>query len=343
MGDQRRRVTGILLIVWACSLAGCLDDPLRDNPVDPLAEGVDRSALVAGTVGSRAQQPLAGVAVTLARSDAAPGFTTDTDGAGRYEIAVPPGSYALTFALDGYAPFHATLDAEAGLRQERSATLNGAPRVDSAGVTAHHISRVWPPPADVYQYRVVVRAADADGTADLERVWMEVPELGLVDTLEVTPVPGLFEAVRPAETLPGGRVHDLVGTPIQVYVRDRLGEVSPAGAPLLARVIEDTPLVLAPQAGTLVTVEQPALSWVCTDVPYIHTYRVDVVRVDAAVQNLAAAAEGLVPEAVCDAGGTGTVPAPAPLDAGSYFWTVSIVDTFGNLSRSKEAGFLVDR
>jgi len=30
-----------------------------------------------------------------------------------------------------------------------------------------------------------------------------------------------------------------------------------------------------------------------------------------------------------------------PLTPGDYFWTVSVVDAFGNRSRSKEAGFRI--
>ena len=105
---------------------------------------------------------------------------------------------------------------------------------------------------------------------------------------------------------------------------------------LVDRIIEQTPVPAAPQGLEPVADPRPTLTWEPAALPFPFTYRVDVVQVfDANIHTVLHTVEAIPSSAT-------TLRVPAPLGRGTYYWTLSVVDAFGNRSRSKEAGFLVE-
>lgn len=346
-GVMGRPCIPLALFIISLLSAGCFDDVAHDNPFDPLSEGFAPSAEVTGLITDRREQPLSEV---MLRLEAIPGgatISTQSDQAGKYTFkATTPGTYHLLIEKDGYAGTRDSVVVTNFETVVRNHRLNGAPVFDEVLIRSSHINRVWPPPTDFTLLEVFARIDDADGVIDLETAWMEVPALNVVDTLQFTEMPGVFLAELSPEDLGLNSMQDLLGEQIYLYTKDRLGFVSSADTQQLVRIIDETPRVVAPQAGTVLNMPQPQLQWVCDTIPFNYTYRIEVVRVDDVVQNVVTTIPNLDPDTVCnDQEGSnqqeGSIQVDVALAIGSYFWTVSIVDDFGNWSRSKEAGFVV--
>src|SRR5690606_10557784 len=148
-------------------------------------------------------------------------------------------------------------------------------------------------------------------------------------------LPGSFQQVVPADSFPTGSVHAVLGESAFVRIRDRDGHEALHPLSMPVRVIDDTPVAVSPQGLETVTDPRPLLTWARLDLPYPMTYRVEVVRDEANT-------DILVQEIVDISADSVSVRLPIPLSTGSYYWTVWVVDSHGNASRSKEAGFLVN-
>lgn len=331
-------LTGLAAFVGLLAAAGCLGDAPHDNPLDPLSESYREVGAVAGQVTRLYQNdPVAGADVVLTPLEAGGGaaFVARTGSDGRFALDdVPAGTYRLAAEAGGYVPAADTVAVSLGARVERALRLDGRPVVTAALRTVH-VSRWWPE-EDLYLLEVDADVADPDGAIDVEAVWLEMDGAGFALPLQLTPVAGRFAATVDAGALPSGSLHAAVGQPFVVRVRDRAGVVEGTAGQTLARIIEETPVTASPQGLALVAEPRPVLSWEPAALPFPFTYRVDVVRVvEANLQTVVQTVEGLGPE-------TTTLQVPEALPRGTYYWTLSVVDAFGNRSRSKEAGFQVE-
>ena len=96
-------------------------------------------------------------------------------------------------------------------------------------------------------------------------------------------------------------------------------------------MISPTPLALSPEDLTLLSNDLPEFTWEPISLAYPFSYRIDIVRVDQNIQSLVQTISDIPSTAV-------SMQATDTLASGEYFWTISIVDEFGNMSRSREAG-----
>jgi hypothetical protein len=334
---QRVRLGG-LIVVLAVLLGGpgCLDNAPRDNPLDPLSGAYRDEGAVAGRV-TRFYSPypgLAGARVRLvpAPESPLPELVATTDAEGRFLLSgVRAGSYAVLAERPGFAGDADTVTVRAGALSEIEVRLDALPVVTAQSLRSVRISRWWPT-EDLLRLEVEVDVEDPDGPGDVDRVWLSLAELSYADTLHATQTPGRFAGTIPAGQLPGGQIHTLVGRAFRVRVRDHAGRIS-EGAPLtLIRMIDQVPLPVSPQGFETVSTPRPLMVWEPQALPFPFTYRVSVVRVDPDVQTTVLVVGALAPSAT-------SLMAPQDLPPGSYFWTVSVVDGYGNSSRSKEAGF----
>ena len=317
----------------------------HENPFDPSSDGFDDAGSLSGVVTDRALDPLAAAGVRVASRGGTVelSFQSTTDAAGTYRFdGIPPGRYTVAVEKDGYAPANDSVDVVVSMPGAVSFSLNGLPAFRQATIRTAHISRVWPPPTDFLLLEASAEVDDLDGLPDIDRVWLEAPSLPAVDTLDFTGEPGIYAKDLTETDLGMASLHDLVGQPMTIHVRDRAGAESVSGPLTVLRIITHTPLVTAPQAGAVTSDPMPELTWVCPAVPFSFTYRIEVVRIDDVVRNTVFRRENLAPAGVCDERGMGRFLLDTPLAIGSYFWTVSIVDAFGNWSRSREAGFVVN-
>ena len=323
---------------------GCFGNVARDNPFDPLSDDFTASGSVSGIVSNRALDPLPDAEVQLTSQTESGAFSlqsiTDAEGRFRFEM-LPEGRYLIQVERAEYVIARDSISINTSESGEVNFTLNALPAFRQVSVQTAHISRVWPPPTDFTLLEVTAEVTDGDGLQDVDRVWIDVSAIGVVDTLQIAEMPGVHTGELTEDDLGLSSMHDLVGKTIDFSVRDRLGAQSVLESFVITRIVSQTPVVTAPQAGAVLPDPQPTLLWVCQPVPFSFSFRVEIVRVDDVVRNTVSTWEDLVPADVCDERQEGRIQVTTPLDIGSYFWTVSIVDEFGNRSRSREAGFVV--
>ena len=333
---------GLILLLF---LAGCFDDVNRDNPFDPLSESYNPVGALSGTVTNLARDGIRDIAIsitTVSPSTNGPAFTQVSDRQGRFVFEdIPGGRYAISVTGEGYVPFQDTLTVLQDETVQRTIELNGAPFFTNVVARSAHINRVWPPPTDFIRLEFEAGVGDLDGILDLNNVWVEIPGLRVLEQLVFTGNPGGFNAFVSEDDFSGFNIHDIIGEQILFFVQDRSGYTVSSNPLQIGRIIEETPVVLSPQPGDVITVPDPDLTWVCEDIPFDFTYRIDLGRNDGFLRNVITRIDGLDPEEVCDANQEALFNSNVSLEQGEYFWTVSIVDELGNLSRSIEAGFVV--
>lgn len=326
-------------VVFLC-WSGCLADLPRDNPMDPRSDQYTPQGRVEGIVTRQypPYPPLAGVLVYLwpEADTIAQGRTARSNTAGRFVFSeVPPGRYRLWVQAAGYRALQDTQYVEVISNQTLTLNvrLNALPYFAAHMLTTVHISRWWPQ-SDLYRLEVEAQVIDPDDLRDVMRVWLEIPALQFSDTLQPTQPAGRFFTIIPAEALPLPSLHALIGYDLYLGALDRNGDTVYTSALRLSRIIDAVPTALEPRGLAVVDTTQPLLRWEGLAMPFPFTYRIDVVRREADLDIPVVTLEDL--SATRD-----SVRIPQPLASGVYYWTVSLVDAFGNRSRSKEAGFQV--
>jgi len=320
------------MVVLALLLGGCLDGASRTNPLDPRGEDFEGVGAVSGRV-TGFYPPFAGLDGVEVRIEPGPVTATTRDGGAFGVDQLPEGEYILTASRAGYATVVDTCTVRVGETAQVELRLDGLPAVDRLEIQSVHISRWWPPPQELFRLEVTAEVGDPDGLSDIERVWIEVPAVGLVDTLVASAVPGRYLTILQESTLPVG-VESLLGHDHLLFVRDRAGVVTASGARQIARLIAPTPVALTPTSLALLADAAPLFTWEPLLLVFPYTYRLDIVRVDENIQTVVEIIENLPPAAK-------SFKAPNALAAGEYFWTISVVDEFGNRSHSREAGFRI--
>lgn len=342
----RPRLTTALALALGLLAAGCLGEAPHENPLDPESDGFrDEGAVegrvtgvfpAGGTLQGRADVPVRFVPVGPAGR---PELATRTDAEGYFGLSgLPTGPWAVVAEGEGLSRDVDTVTVEAGRVAETLLQVEAVPVVDVQALRTVHIVR-WFPTEPVFQLEVEAEAHDPDGRNDIASAALVVPDLaGGTLALPLEPVPGApgrFAQVFDADELPGG-VDGLLGRTLHIEVRDESGNAAEGPPVSLVRVIEQSPQTLSPQTGDT-TGPSPTLVWRPAQLPFAFTYRVDVFLIDGAG----------VPNLLDDEQQTGIDPAVTSytvqqaLAPGDYFWTVWVVDAFGNRSRSREAGFRV--
>ena len=319
---------------------GC-GDAARENPLDPLADGYrDEGAINGRVTGLYPPFPgRAGVQVRLIPLGPAgrPELATRTDSEGRFALHdVPAGPYAVMAEEEGFAGAPDTVTVDVGAVAEALVQLDALPVVTEQSLRSVHILR-WPPLDPVFQLEVEAAAEDPDRPQDLAGAALVVPNLGFsADLNEVEPGTGVFSATFDESELPPPGVEALLGQTVRIEARDVAGNAGLGPPQSLVRVIEQSPQPQSPQLRDTVFTPTPALVWQPAQLPFAFTYRVDVFVVNAAgIPTLVERHEEIDPNQT-------TLTVQEPLTSGeAHFWTLWVVDAFGNRSRSREAGFFV--
>jgi len=337
---SRRREYWLIVLLGPLLWAGCLGDLPRDNPLDPRSDRYEPQGRLEGVVTRLypPYPPLAGVAVRLlpAADSLQGGRLAYTGSNGRFAFdELPSGDYRLVAQATGFRALQDTLAVSIAAGQTQSVTvrMNALPRFTDYTAVTVHISRWWPA-TDLYRLEVEATVTDPDDVRDVVRVWLKIPALGFADTLEAAQPAGRFFKALLQQELPGGSLHNLLGYALYLGARDRTGDTVYTPAFQLARVIEAVPVALDPRGLAAVDTTRPVLRWEPMNLPFAFTYRIDLVRREADLDIPILTLEGL-------ASTRDSIRVPQPLTSGVYYWMVSVVDIFGNRSRSKEAGFQV--
>lgn len=322
----------VLLAVIAAVFGGCLTDAKHTNPLDPNSDDEPAGAIEGRT--TRFYPPHAPLAAAEVRLTPGP-YLVESRGDGSFVFdGIPVGTYTITAVKEGFASYTDTVSVRLGRStSDVSLPLNGVPVIKSFQLRTVHISRWWPQ-EDLYILEIVADLEDPDGVGDVSAAWINIPSYDFTRPLRETSIVGRLALSLPADSLPTPTLHSLQGSDMVLHVTDAVGFVTHSEPKTIVRVIDKTPLAEEPQGLENVSDGRPNLLWEDAVLPYGFSYRVDIVRDQANVQTLV--------ETITDIpSGTTSYQIETPLAPGTYFWTVSVVDTFGNRSRSKEAGFVV--
>ncbi|MFZ5516697.1 MAG: carboxypeptidase-like regulatory domain-containing protein [Candidatus Zhuqueibacterota bacterium] len=327
MKRWKRSAVGLLPILLFFS---CFGNAERDNPLDPQSGQYQNLGHVRGAVYSyyAPYKPLASVNLTLG-----PGaYTTATDQSGSFLFpGVSPGDYSLIAALEGYSSDTVHVAIQSGETEQVQFNLDGLPELQSIQLTTGVINLWWPTePSQLVDCQVAM--SDPDGYADIQSVQILIPDISFADTLEITATVGLFQNKFYCPDLLIKSIHELIGKPIHILAQDNVGQKQQFGPHQLVRVVDTEPLIVAPQ-GKVVLGSLPTFTWSSVSLPYPFAFTIEIFRIIDQGYDTKVMTIGDIPS------GNDHYTIQSPLSNGSYYWTIAIVDEYGNWNRSKPATF----
>ncbi len=319
-------------VLVAVLCMGCFDDPVRDHPLDPLGENfIDRGNMIIRVTGFYPPlEGLNGIEIQIIQ----PLLIGRTNAQGEYRSPeLDVGSYQVTISGEGYASIDTLVSVSAGETSRLDIPLPGLPVFSAFALHSLHLSRWFPPPEELFSLEIVAELDDFDGLADIDSLWLVSNQPAFKEEIFVEVTPGRYVHSIPSDRLPAGLVA-LQGREFQLLAKDRSGEINWSDPQSMIRVIEETPLALDPDNLTVLTESQPTFNWAPMTLQYPFTFRLDIVQINQNVESIVQTIESIPATDT-------TITAVSPLLAGNYFWTISVVDEFGNRSRSREAGFRI--
>ena len=191
--------------------------------------------------------------------------------------------------------------------------------------------RWWPGP--FYEVHLEVEVFDFDGVADVESVFAEIPTFGFQTELHYNPDQNRYEKTISEDDLAPTTVSELVGYPVYFTAVDLLGNYGQSAPYYLTRVIKNIPVPISPLDESSAE-PQPTLVWIPFDYQFPIWQRVNVYRNVNSISIPAWQVDSLSAE-------LNTIEVGTILDPGTYYWTITVRDAFGNLARSKEAPFII--
>lgn len=330
-----RTIRDFLLIAIAAILQfSCTSPAEHGNPLDPESSAFSEVATISGTVTTYYQpfRPLENVEVRLlpgpqlALTNGQGGFLFSNLAAGDYQIFVARAGYAAD-----------TLSVKTLQRQTVAVAmrLNGMPQVDSVKIITARVDSQAD--SSVFFLEATAFASDSDGVGDLKRVTLIARDFVFTDTLTLVDRNGIWQRRFEQDELPGAALLAWLGHPVQIQVEDFLRQQNTAGPFFISRVVEEVPEPIAP-IDSVVTRSPLRFIWKSKPVVYPYTQDVEIFRLVAGFPSFFAAIRKIESSANNAVFPGGVLP-----PAGNYFWTVKLVDEFGNWSRSKEAAFRIER
>jgi hypothetical protein len=321
-----------LFLTLTIAVGSCVDAP-RDNALDPLSPFFKNSATISGQVTIRNQ----GTGIPLATiSCLDQGIFVQTDGNGNFSFSqIAAGSLTLVCSKEGFVSDTQKVHIDPGSFVRLLFSLNGVPIVSNQKIITHKYDQYYPSP----QYFVEVSASvtDPNGITDVDSVWFAVDTLSFPLNYSITSK--LFEATIYKYDFPTNSIQWLVGKSLFIRSRDRYGAIGLSAPFYVSRVIENSATPTYPTSlNSDTTGSQPLLKWISPSVTFNYSYTLELARVDAGTETtvwIYTQLNSFFSELQFPGDNSGQTLAP-----GNYVWRISIVDDFGNSSRSKGAFFV---
>ena len=320
-------------IVIALLFVGCVDAP-RDNPLDPSSPYFKDYAAVKGQVTIRDQNTGIPSATVLCVEQ---GVSVSTDSNGAFAFShLASGSLTLVASKSGFDPDTQRVQLDPGASATASFALNGSPVVLSENIVTHKYDQYYPSP--VYTVDITASVTDPNGVTDLDSVWFSV------DTL-LYPMPFSTTTRQYQTTLykydfPTNTIDWLVGKSLRIRGTDLHGSVGTGDPFYVTRVIENTATPSYPTSlNNDTTGSTPLFKWLPPGVTFSYTYTLECLVVNAGTETLVWTLSNInstILQQQFPGDGSGLT-----LASGNYVWRITVVDGFGNSSRSKEAAFVV--
>lgn len=324
------RIACLLLVVFL----GCVDNAPRDNPLDPFSplhkgEGslAGRVIVVRQTISWYEIQGVAGATVLHTES----GIFVTTDSAGYFLFnKLPEGAQTFVCQKNNFTndTFQVKIEAEKTVTVER--WLNGAPVALSKNVVTRTIDYAFRSPDYFVDVEAIV--TDPNGYLDIDSVWCSFADTVLFPMNRVG-VEKFTVSVHSA-LIPTGTLHWLTGKPLRIVSRDGSKAVNISEPFFISRIIENGSTPLSPAVFDSVSRDSVVFMWEPANAVYNYTSLVDLYQAGTEIKQWTSSPLPSSTEEIA-------LPESVAIEPRNYFWTVTLVDEFGNSFRSKESYFVV--
>ena len=306
----------------------CLKDAPRDNPLDASRDTHEISLRGQVLTYYQPRTAIENAVLTLN-----PGQRMALSDAGGYFAFsnVPEGTYMLKCRAEKYAEDSVRIQVQSSLTHQFF--LDGKPYFKQVRITTHHLDR-WFPIEDVYYLNVQATADDPDGIGDISRVWYRIPDFDFSDTLQVQAEGDRYQKITFLDDLPVTSLHQLIGKPFVLSIRDDYGARNDSGDHFLTRIIDFIPSLVYPTDLQTIDTTTIEFEWKKVTLPFPHTLRIEIFQINFGLPSK-------VDEILDIPAGTTCVLYEKSLPASDYYWQLVIVDEFGNTSSSKESTFRI--
>jgi hypothetical protein len=331
-----RQFTFTSLVCALMLISGCKDAP-RDNPLDPSSPQYTNTTSVKGRVLLFGQNSdIASASISSVQD----GVTVLSDADGNYSFNnLTVGTQTLICTKENFVPDTQQIILQSRTPKEVIFELNGAPYVLTQSILTRKIDQYYPSA----QYFVDVSASVSD-LKDVDSVWFTVDTL-LSIPMDYSATTKQYQITIYKYSFPTNTIQWLINKPLRIRTKDLRNTVNLSTPFYVSRIIENTALPTYPTINTTTsqmdtTGSTPLFQWSPPDVTFNYTYTLTLSSVvSSGIQNVvwtSAPVNSSFLQLQFPSDNSGLT-----LLAGEYVWTISVVDDFGNYSRSKEAPFVV--
>ena len=331
-----RYFTAIILCMLT-AIIGCKDAP-HDNPLDPNSLQYFGTAPVKGRILLLNQNsPIAAASVTSLED----GVSVLSNSEGNFGFnSLTIGIQTLVCTKENYVPDTIQIVLQGKITSDITFELNGAPYILSQDIVTRKIDQYYP--STQYFVDITASVGDPNGITDVDSVWFSVDTLLFLMDYSVTAKQ--FQSTIYKYDLPTNTIQWLVNKPLRIRSKDYSNAVNLSSPFYVSRIIENTAVPVYPTINTATqqkdtTGSLPLFRWSPPDVTFNFSYSLVLSRVVSDIRSVVWTYTNLNSSNVqlqYPSDDTGS-----PLAPGEYVWTISVVDDFGNYSRSKEAPFTV--
>lgn len=323
------------LFLWVITLVVfgifCAPEAPHDNILDPYRNGGNAKGIeFFGEVLQKSEPhlPVKNCKVFLLPEQK---FDT-TNTVGRfYFTEMVPGIHQLIIEKGGFTTDTFFVDPDTVSGNPTHFFLNGEPYIEAVKIFSEFIDQWWPEP--IAYVNTGIKVGDPDGVSDLQNVTFQVPAFNLAAGFQETSVPDSFFLQLNEQFDPNIDLRDLIGKEIRIVLTDNSGARVVSQPYFLIRLNENSPETVEP-TGLQIVEGNPVFKWVPYNASFTFHYEISVFFVNAGIPLLIHNKQKISPDTL-------QYQYPDSLSSGTYFWTVGVRDNLGNLSRSKEASFLV--
>ncbi|RME00084.1 MAG: carboxypeptidase regulatory-like domain-containing protein [Calditrichaeota bacterium] len=260
---------------------------------------------------------------------------TETDGNGEFLLdAVAPDSYQVVFQKPGFAEDTARFRLRARGRQEINIGLDALPVLNAAAAFTGH-ALFGNPIEERYYLTFDVQLTDPDRNLDIESVEAHFDSLGIIMPLLPNTDHSQWHIQVVLDSLQVSQPSAYIGTPFSYKVKTNTNfkpKQINFGPFFLVRFIHQKLEIVFPKNDAIVD-GHPVFQWKPVQVPFPFSYRILISRI--------LSPGDFESTQISDIHADSTYKRPSRLLRSKYFWSISLVDEFGNWTRSREETFEV--
>jgi len=201
------------------------------------------------------------------------------------------------------------------------------PELPLMQLSSYHSSQ-WFPAEDIFTLEITVSGEQAVLADSVHFIYNDT----LYNNLNKSG--SLWRLPLETSLLPVENIFDLIGVYFRSTVYFNDGDSTITNEACLYRIIEPVPLTDHPSGNEAVS-SSPVFTWLSSEIYFTYNYALTINHISTSgFVTLVANIQNLPADSL-------SYDYPGSLSAGNYYWTISIVDVFNNISRSKEAAFTV--